>query len=92
MIASSNAHNALRRPGKACGIAVSVLGLLSLPSLSFAQSAQDICPRGYSVFEAVCLNEATGDVINQSRMSSAGGGSSPSSNPEKASAAAKSGG
>jgi hypothetical protein len=92
MMSSSNAHNALRRPGKACSIALCALGLLSVPGRSFAQGAQDICPRGYSVFEAVCLNEASGDVVNQSRVERAGGGPSPSTNPDKAAAAAKSGG
>ena len=91
MMPSSNAHNALRRPGKACSIALCALGLLLVPGRSFAQGAQDICPRGYSVFEAVCLNEASGDVVNQSRVERAGGPPSPSANPDKA-AAAKSGG
>jgi hypothetical protein len=92
MVSSSNARNSLDRSGKACGIAACLLGLLSAPGLSFAQGVQDVCPRGYSIFQTVCLNEATGDVVNQSRRSEAGGIPSPVSNPDKAPAPAKSGG
>ena len=92
MMSSSNARNALQRSGKASSIAACLLGLLSAPSLSFAQRAQEICPKGYSVFESVCLNEATGDVVNQSRVNGAGGAPSPASDPDKKPTAAKSGG
>lgn len=90
MIFSSNARSYVRRSGKACGLAVCLL--LSAPLSSFAQSAQEICPKGYSVFETVCLNEATGDVVNQSGGNGAGGLPLPADNPASTSASATSGG
>jgi hypothetical protein len=92
MVSSSNARNALRRSGQACGIAACLLGLFAASSHSFAQGARDICPKGYSIFQTVCLNEVTGDVVNQSRGDEAGSLRSPVVNPDKAPAAVKSGG
>lgn len=92
MIISSNVRSFLRRSGQACGIAACLLGLLSVPGLSFAQSTQDVCPKGYSIFQTVCLNEGTGDVVNQSRGDEAGRLRSPVVNPDKAPVAVKSGG
>jgi len=92
MISSSNARSVLRRSGQACGIAACLLGLLSVSGLSFAQGAQDVCPRGYSIFQTVCLNEVTGDVVNQSRGKGAGTTPSPASIPDTISAPVKSGG
>lgn len=65
---------------------------LSSPGATFAQSAQDVCPKGYSVFETVCLNDVTGDVVNQSRGNGAAGATSPAPNPSNTPAPAKSGG
>lgn len=92
MISSSNARSALRRSGQACGIAACLLGPLSVSDLSFAQGAQGVCPRGYSIFQTVCLNEVTGDVVNQSREKGAGATPSPASIPDKTSTSVKSGG
>lgn len=45
-------------------IAVCSLFLVSnVPAL--AQGVPDVCPKGYSVFETVCLDEVTGDIVNQ---------------------------
>ncbi|POR53090.1 hypothetical protein [Bosea psychrotolerans] len=92
MVSSSNARSIPRRSGQACGIAACLLGLLSVPSLSFAQGVQDVCPKGYSIFQTVCLNDVTGDVVNQSHGKGAGAIPSPASNPDKTSAPVKSGG
>jgi len=92
MVSLSSPRSRLRRFGKAGRIAVCFLGFLSAPDLSFAQGVQDACPKGYSIFQTVCLNEATGDVVNQSRKSGAGGVPSPVSSPDKAPAPVKSGG
>lgn len=92
MVSALNAHGTFRCSGKASLIATCLLSLLSAPDLSFAQGAQDVCPRGYSIFQTVCLNESTGDVVNQFRKSEAGGVPSPVPNPDKAPAPAKSGG
>lgn len=69
-----------------------IVALAFIPSVSFAQSAPEICPKGYSVYETVCLNENTGDVVNQSRSKSAADQSSSRSSaahgPAKTSAPA----
>ena len=92
MVSSSKARSALLRSGQVCGIAACLLGLLSVPDLSFAQGIQNVCPKGYSIFQAVCLNEVTGDVVNQFRENGAGTAPSPASAPDKAATPVKSGG
>ena len=92
MVSALNAHGTFRCSGKASRIATCLLSLLSAPDLSFAQGAQDVCPRGYSIFQTVCLNEVTGDVVNQSREKGDGATPSPTSIPDKMSAPVKSGG
>lgn len=50
-----------------------VAGLVSgiaITTSALAQSAHDLCPKGYSVFETVCLDEISGDVVNQLRPAS----------------------
>ncbi|MBN9446067.1 MAG: hypothetical protein J0I67_04060 [Bosea sp.] len=92
MIISSNVRSVIRRSAQARGIAACLLGLLSMSDLSFAQGARDVCPRGYSIFQTVCLNEVTGDVVNQSREKGDGATPSATSIPDKMSAPVKSGG
>jgi len=87
----SNIQNGFQRSRKTF-IAFASLAVLMAPSLSFAQSVQDICPKGYSIFETVCLDEVTGDVVNQSHVKGTGESSSPASNPITTPAPTKSGG
>lgn len=54
----------------ACKIWLASLGLayFQLAGDASAQSqpaTNDVCPPGYAVFESVCLDEITGDVVNQ---------------------------
>jgi hypothetical protein len=54
----------------ACKIWLASFGLTFLPLAgqvsAQSQAAPDaVCPPGYVVFESVCLNETTGDVVNQ---------------------------
>lgn len=92
MVSSSSGSSTLRCSGKAIGIAACLFGLLSVPTLSFAQGARNVCPEGYSIFQTICLNETTGDVVNQFRGEGDGAVPSPVLNPKKALAPAKSGG
>lgn len=87
-----NAQDTTRKSGITPIAFASLFFSIFSPGVPFAQSAQDVCPKGYSVFETVCLDEATGDVVNQSRTNGAAGTSSPASNPSNAPAPAKSGG
>lgn len=77
------------------GFCALLLACFLISSPSFAQSVQGTCPKGYSVFETVCLDEKTGDVVNQSRSKSAAESSSTVSSaapkPDKANAAASTG-
>jgi hypothetical protein len=93
MAIPSNTRRALRRAGKAGCIAACLLSFLSAPRPSFGQDTQELfCPKGYSIFETVCLNEATGDVVNQSRANGPRAAPPSAPNPAKAPASAKSGG
>jgi hypothetical protein len=54
----------------ACKIWLASLGLAFFPLAGQAsaqsQPAPDaVCPPGYAVFESICLDEMTGDVVNQ---------------------------
>lgn len=56
------------RPACKTWLALLGLALFPLAGQASAQSqpaANDICPPRYSVFDSVCLNETTGDVVNQ---------------------------
>lgn len=84
--------NSTHRSNDLIGDVALSLSILLTPAASFAQSAQHVCPKGYSIFESVCIDEITGDVVNQSRTNGAAGAPSPASGPNTASDPAKSGG
>ena len=92
MASSSDASNdcpSLRKLSTAFPL---VFILLGVPGVSLAQGSQDVCPKGYSVFETVCLHDVTGEVVNQTRANGAAGTSSPAPGPSNAPAPPKSGG
>lgn len=44
-------------------------------------AADDVCPSGYTVFESVCLDEVTGDVVNQRSAKYSASRSAPRCSP-----------
>lgn len=55
-------------PARSIRLASLALAFFPLAGEASAQSrpgADAACPAGYVVFDAICLNESTGDVVNQ---------------------------
>lgn len=56
----------LRKAGSCFAVSINFLLMPGSPS---AQEAQNVCPKGYSLLQSICLSSASGDVVNPSPAS-----------------------